>query len=80
MRNDAFTVRHFAGAVYICTENSFPVRRLQQLITDQCALRSDVPPSLIGTLGFSDHVYVEHAADLVSAVGSSSSGRTEPPR
>ncbi|XP_076611931.1 DNA repair protein XRCC3 [Chaetodon auriga] len=55
-----------SGAVYICTEDSFPIRRLQQLIRDQSCLRSDVPPSLISTLQFSDHVYVEHAADLDS--------------
>lgn len=55
--------------MYICTENSFPIRRLQQLVTDQYVMRSDVPPSLISTLKFSDHVYVEHTADLVSAVG-----------
>lgn len=60
----------FVGAVYISTENSFPIKRLQQLITDQPALRSDVPPSLIRTLKFSDRVYVEHAADLVSVVSS----------
>lgn len=60
----------FVGAVYICTENSFPIKRLQQLITDQPTLRSDVPPSLIRTLKFSDRVYVEHAADLVSVVSS----------
>lgn len=55
-----------AGAVYICTEDSFPIRRLQQLIRDQSCLRSDVPPSLISRLQFSDHIYIEHAADLVS--------------
>uniref|UniRef100_H3CGT7 DNA repair protein n=1 Tax=Tetraodon nigroviridis TaxID=99883 RepID=H3CGT7_TETNG len=55
-----------SGAVYICTENCFPIRRLQQLISDQHALRPDVPPSLISTLKFSDRVYVEHAADLDS--------------
>ncbi|XP_068565304.1 DNA repair protein XRCC3 [Cebidichthys violaceus] len=55
-----------SGAVYICTEDSFPIRRLQQLIRNQSFLRSDVPPSLISSLQFSDHVYVEHAADLDS--------------
>lgn len=55
------------GAVYICTEDSFPIRRLQQLIRQQSCLRSDVPPSLISSLPFSDHVYIEHAADLVSS-------------
>ncbi|XP_039981121.1 DNA repair protein XRCC3 [Xiphias gladius] len=55
-----------SGAVYICTEDSFPIRRLQQLIRQQSCLRSDVPPSLISSLPFSDHVYIEHAADLDS--------------
>lgn len=54
------------GAVYICTEDSFPIRRLQQLIREQSGLRSDVPLSLISGLWFSDHVYIEHTADLVS--------------
>ncbi|XP_043962594.1 DNA repair protein XRCC3 isoform X2 [Gambusia affinis] len=55
-----------AGALYVCTEDPFPVRRLQQLISEQTSLRSDVPPSLIGRLRFSDNIYVEHAADLDS--------------
>lgn len=74
------TVHPFVGAVYICTENSFPSKRLQQLISDQSALRSDLPPSLISTLKFSDRVYVEHAADLVSVVSSSVIGFKEPER
>ncbi|KAF7651310.1 hypothetical protein LDENG_00112910 [Lucifuga dentata] len=53
-----------AGAVYICTEDSFPIRRLQQLIGEQAHLRSEVPPPVISRIPFSDHVYVEHAADL----------------
>uniref|UniRef100_G3PKC9 DNA repair protein n=1 Tax=Gasterosteus aculeatus aculeatus TaxID=481459 RepID=G3PKC9_GASAC len=55
-----------SGAVYICTEDSFPIKRLQQLITDQSLLRSDVPPSLISSLQFSDRIYIEHVADLDS--------------
>ncbi|XP_068454852.1 DNA repair protein XRCC3 isoform X2 [Clinocottus analis] len=55
-----------SGAVYICTEDSFPSRRLLQLIRHQPRLRSDVPPSLINSLQFSDRVYIEHAADLDS--------------
>uniref|UniRef100_A0A7N8XQT8 DNA repair protein n=1 Tax=Mastacembelus armatus TaxID=205130 RepID=A0A7N8XQT8_9TELE len=55
-----------SGAVYISTEDSFPIRRLQQLIREQSSLRSDVPPSLISSLQFSDHIYIEHAADLES--------------
>lgn len=54
-----------AGAVYICTEDAFPSRRLQQLIQEQPHLRCKVPLSLIRSLHFSDHIYVEHAGDLV---------------
>ncbi|KAM8831710.1 DNA repair protein XRCC3 isoform 1-T1 [Spinachia spinachia] len=55
-----------SGAVYICTEDSFPIKRLQQLIRCQYLLRSDVPPALISSLQFSDRVYIEHVADLDS--------------
>nr|XP_057929983.1 DNA repair protein XRCC3 isoform X2 [Doryrhamphus excisus] len=55
-----------SGAVFVCTEDTFPSRRLQQLITEQSSLRSDVPSHVTKSLHFSDHVYVEHAADLVS--------------
>ncbi|GLD72009.1 DNA repair protein XRCC3 [Lates japonicus] len=33
---------------------------------EQSSLHSDVPPTLINRLQFSDHVYIEHAADLDS--------------
>uniref|UniRef100_A0A3Q0SVJ2 X-ray repair complementing defective repair in Chinese hamster cells 3 n=1 Tax=Amphilophus citrinellus TaxID=61819 RepID=A0A3Q0SVJ2_AMPCI len=55
-----------AGALYVCTEDSFPIKRLHQLIGEQLALRSDVPVDLIERLHFSDHVYIEHTADLDS--------------
>ncbi|XP_028996679.1 DNA repair protein XRCC3 isoform X2 [Betta splendens] len=55
-----------SGAVYICTEDSFPIRRLQQLIQEQSNLRSDIPPDLINSLHFSDNIYIEHTADLDS--------------
>lgn len=55
-----------AGAVYVSTEERFPSRRLQQLISDQSVLRPEVPLSLIQDLSFSDRVYVEHASDLTS--------------
>lgn len=54
------------GAVYVCTEDTFPIKRLQQLISGQLCLRSDIPPAVTSSLQFSDHVYIEHAADLVS--------------
>lgn len=64
-----YTVEHGglnAGALYICTEDPFPIKRLQQLISEQSVLRSDVPPSVISRLRFSDHIYIEHTADLDS--------------
>ncbi|XP_026147015.1 DNA repair protein XRCC3 [Carassius auratus] len=53
-----------SGAVYICTEDSFPIKRLRQLITQQPQLRPDLPPALIRSRHFSDNIYIEHAADL----------------
>uniref|UniRef100_A0A3P9KT88 Serpin peptidase inhibitor, clade A (alpha-1 antiproteinase, antitrypsin), member 10a n=1 Tax=Oryzias latipes TaxID=8090 RepID=A0A3P9KT88_ORYLA len=63
-----YPVEHggLGAALYICTEDSFPIRRLQQMISEQAILRSEVPSSLISGLRFSDHVYIEHAADLDS--------------
>ncbi|KAM9339368.1 DNA repair protein XRCC3 isoform 1-T2 [Symphorus nematophorus] len=55
-----------SGAVYICTEDVFPSRRLQQLISGQSSLRPDVPPGVLSRLRFSDQVFIEHAADLDS--------------
>ncbi|XP_075699993.1 DNA repair protein XRCC3 isoform X2 [Rhinoderma darwinii] len=53
-----------AGAVYICTEDAFPSKRLQQLIKSQHKLRSDVPADAIRNIRFGDRVYIEHAADI----------------
>ncbi|XP_076872992.1 DNA repair protein XRCC3 [Brachyhypopomus gauderio] len=53
-----------SGAVYICTEDSFPIKRLRHLITRQSRLRPHVPPALIRSLRFSDSIYIEHAADV----------------
>ncbi|XP_047243005.1 DNA repair protein XRCC3 isoform X2 [Girardinichthys multiradiatus] len=39
-----------SGALYVCTEDPFPIKRLQQLISEQSVLRSDVPRSLISGL------------------------------
>ncbi|CAB1343050.1 unnamed protein product [Coregonus sp. 'balchen'] len=51
-------------AVYICTEDSFPIKRLWQLITQQARLRPELPQALIRSIRFSDNIYIEHAADL----------------
>ncbi|XP_051511738.1 DNA repair protein XRCC3 [Myxocyprinus asiaticus] len=53
-----------SGAAYICTEDSFPIKRLRQLISQQPRLRPDLPPALIHGKHFSDNIYIEHAADL----------------
>ncbi|XP_044128120.1 DNA repair protein XRCC3 [Bufo gargarizans] len=53
-----------AGAVYICTEDAFPSKRLQQLIKSQHKLRSDVPLDITRSIRFGDRIYIEHAADI----------------
>ncbi|XP_066533408.1 DNA repair protein XRCC3 [Hoplias malabaricus] len=53
-----------SGAVYICTEDSFPIKRLRQLISQQTRLRPRVPQALIRSLHLSDNIYIEHTADL----------------
>ncbi|XP_069063369.1 DNA repair protein XRCC3 isoform X1 [Pleurodeles waltl] len=53
-----------AGAVYICTEDVFPNKRLQQLIGLQHKLRTDVPLEVIKQRKFGDNIFIEHAADI----------------
>ncbi|KFP90935.1 PREDICTED: DNA repair protein XRCC3 [Apaloderma vittatum] len=53
-----------SGAVYICTEDVFPSKRLQQLIEQQRKLRTDVPAEIIQKIKFGNSIFVEHAADL----------------
>ncbi|KAM4632796.1 DNA repair protein XRCC3 isoform 1-T2 [Polymixia lowei] len=55
-----------SGAVYICTEDSFPIRRLQQLVSQQGHLRPEVPQDLLHNIPFTDNIYIHHAADLVA--------------
>ncbi|XP_042655144.1 DNA repair protein XRCC3 isoform X2 [Tyto alba] len=55
-----------SGAVYICTEDVFPSKRLQQLIDQQHKLRADVPAEIIQKIKFGNSIFVEHAADLVT--------------
>lgn len=59
-------VSFIIGAVYVCTEDAFPSKRLQQLIDQQHKLRADVPPEVIQKIRFGNNIFVEHAADLVS--------------
>ncbi|NXN89299.1 XRCC3 protein, partial [Bombycilla garrulus] len=53
-----------SGAVYICTEDVFPSKRLQQLIDQQHKLRADVPAEVIQKIRFGNSIFVEQAADL----------------
>ncbi|XP_071665792.1 DNA repair protein XRCC3 isoform X3 [Patagioenas fasciata] len=53
-----------SGAVYICTEDVFPSKRLQQLIDQQHQLRADVPAEIVQKIKFGNGIFVEHAADL----------------
>ncbi|XP_035828255.1 DNA repair protein XRCC3 isoform X3 [Aplysia californica] len=49
-------VEHGGGAVYICTEDAFPSRRLQEIIKHNSSSESDRK--------FGDHIFVEHVADF----------------
>ncbi|XP_072284940.1 DNA repair protein XRCC3 isoform X2 [Pyxicephalus adspersus] len=53
-----------AGAVYICTEDAFPNKRLQQLIKSQHRLRTDVPADVVRKIRFGDNIFIEHTADI----------------
>ncbi|XP_057679282.1 DNA repair protein XRCC3 isoform X2 [Corythoichthys intestinalis] len=55
-----------SGAVFVCTEDAFPGKRLRQLIGEQPRLRPDLPADVTSGPGFGDRVYVEHAPDLAS--------------
>lgn len=52
--------------MYVCTEDAFPSKRLQQLIAYQQSLRTDVPGEVVRKIKFGDHIFIEHAADVVS--------------
>ena len=51
------------GAVYICTEDSFPNKRLQQMAEAFARKHRDLG---LRTKQLSDNIYVEHAATIVS--------------
>ncbi|XP_060684460.1 DNA repair protein XRCC3 isoform X1 [Hemiscyllium ocellatum] len=55
-----------AGAVYICTEDTFPNKRLQELIAFQSMLRTDVPPDVVNNIKFGNNIFIEHVADVES--------------
>ncbi|XP_072486206.1 DNA repair protein XRCC3 isoform X1 [Notamacropus eugenii] len=52
------------GVIYICTEDVFPDKRLQQLIALQHQLRTDVPDEIIKKIKFGNSIFIEHAADI----------------
>ncbi|XP_055496590.1 DNA repair protein XRCC3 isoform X4 [Leucoraja erinacea] len=54
------------GAVYICTEDAFPNKRLQQLIAFQPMLRADVPADVVNNIKFGNNIFIEHVADVES--------------
>ncbi|XP_073854470.1 DNA repair protein XRCC3 isoform X3 [Macaca fascicularis] len=56
-----------AGAVYICTEDAFPHKRLQQLMAQQPRLRTDVPGELLQKLRFGSQIFIEHVADVMES-------------
>ncbi|EPY87756.1 DNA repair protein XRCC3 [Camelus ferus] len=58
-----------AGAVYVCTEDAFPSRRLQQLIAQQQCLRADVPGNVVEKIKFGNQIFIEHAADVDTLLG-----------
>ncbi|XP_078418567.1 DNA repair protein XRCC3 [Cetorhinus maximus] len=55
-----------AGAVYVCTEDTFPNKRLQQLIAFQSMLRADVPADIVNNIKFGNNIFIEHVADVDS--------------
>ncbi|XP_076777182.1 DNA repair protein XRCC3 isoform X3 [Arvicanthis niloticus] len=44
--------------------DAFPSKRLWQLIEQQQKLRTDVPAEVIQKIRFSNHIFIEHAADV----------------
>jgi len=53
---------HVSGAVYICTEDAFPSRRLQELF---CSFPPTFSAAQIG-INFGDNIFIEHIGDVVS--------------
>jgi len=51
-----------AGAMYICTEDAFPNRRLVQMVS---LLRQRCSDIQLMNINFTDNIYVEHCADIV---------------
>ena len=58
---------YFTGAVYICTEDVFPSKRLHQLIT---VFNMKLGPVMADKLSLGDHIFVEHVSEKVSVKSS----------
>lgn len=56
----------FTGAVYICTEDVFPNKRLQQLTESFSQYHAHTHPKLTAKY-LSDNIYIEHVATIVSS-------------
>ena len=52
----------FAAAAYICTEDVFPNRRLVQMVN---LLKRRSGESAVKQIKFLDHIFIEHAAEVV---------------
>lgn len=52
---------HRGGVAYICTEDAFPVKRLNQLISQRFTKHKD-------KIAFSDNIYIEHVEDVKGLV------------
>ena len=53
------------GAMYICTEDAFPNRRLVQMVS---LLRQRCPDIQLMNISFTDNIYIEHCADIVCTI------------
>ena len=51
------------GALYICTEDVFPNKRLMQMVHKFGRRNADNP--VVKQMKFTDSIFIEHAGDLV---------------
>lgn len=61
----SLNVYMFTGAVYICTEDVFPNKRLHQLTESFSRYHTQSHPKLTAKY-LSDNIYIEHVATIVS--------------
>lgn len=55
------------GAIYICTEDRFPAKRLQQMVENVVIKYKDLQ---LDKVNFQDNIFVEHIADYVFVIAS----------